>query len=112
MTEAVLNGARHPDIEHVQTRHRDALEAVADDVLWADGFILGTPENFGYMSGAMKYFLDRIYYDCSDKIDGMPYALYVCAGNDGTGAIRSVTTILQGLSVRQVQDTVPVHWRV
>lgn len=106
MTEAVLNGAQHEDIDKVHTRHRDALEAVADDVLWADGLILGTPENFGYMSGAMKYFLDRIYYECIDKVDGMPYALYVRAGNDGTGAIRSVTTILQGLSVRQVQDPV------
>ena len=105
MTEAVLRGARHQDVRHVQTRHREALEASADDLLWADGFVLGTPENFGYMSGAMKYFLDRIYYECIDKIDGMPYALYVRAGNDGTGAIRSVTTILQGLSVRQVQDT-------
>lgn len=106
MTEAVLSGARHADIENVQTRHRDALDATADDLLWADGFILGTPENFGYMSGALKYFLDRIYYECIDKVDGMPYALYVRAGNDGSGAIRSVTTILQGLSVRQVQDTV------
>ena len=104
MADAVIKGAEHPDIEGVEVRVRDALEASPDDVLWADGLLLGTPENFGYMSGAMKYFLDRVYYPCEDKIGGMPYALFVRAGNDGTGAISSITRILTGLSVKQVQD--------
>ena len=103
MADAVVKGAKHPDIEGVEVRVRDALEALPADVLWADGLILGTPENFGYMSGAMKYFLDRVYYPCEDKIGGMPYSLFVRAGNDGTGAITSVTRILTGLSVKQVQ---------
>lgn len=106
MADAVVRGATHPDIEGVEVRVCDALEASVDDVLWADGLILGTPENFGYMSGAMKYFLDRIYYPCEDKVGGMPYALFVRAGNDGTGAISSITRILTGLSVRQVQEPV------
>lgn len=104
MAEAVIKGARHPDIEGVDVRVRDALEATADDVIWANGLILGTPENFGYMSGAMKYFLDRVYYPCEDKLRGMPYALFIRAGNDGSGAISSITRILTGLSVKQVQD--------
>jgi multimeric flavodoxin WrbA len=58
------------------------------------------------MSGAIKYFLDRIYYPCEDKIDGMPYALFVCAGNDGTGAIKSITRILKGLAIKQIQEPV------
>jgi len=106
MADAVVKGAKHPDIDGVAVRVRDALEALPADVLWADGMILGTPENFGYMSGAMKYFLDRIYYPCEDKIGGMPYSLFVRAGNDGTGAITSITRILTGLSVKQVQDPV------
>ncbi len=106
MAEAVIKGAKHPDIEGVEVRVRDALEALPDDVLWADGFILGTPENFGYMSGAMKYFLDRVYYACEDKVGGIPYGLFVRAGNDGTGAINSITRILTGLSVKQVQEPV------
>ena len=106
MADAVIQGARHPDIEGVELRVRDALEALPDDVLWADGIILGTPENFGYMSGAMKYFLDRVYYACEDKVSGMPYGLFVRAGNDGTGAISSITRILTGLSVKQVQEPV------
>ncbi len=106
MAEAVVRGAENTDIGNVEVRLRDALDATSDDLKWANGFILGTPENFGYMSGALKVFLDRVYYDCIDQIDGMPYALFVRAGNDGNGAITSVTRILRGLSVRQVQETV------
>jgi multimeric flavodoxin WrbA len=56
------------------------------------------------MSGAMKYFLDRSFYDCVDRIDGRPYALFVRAGNDGAGAISSLRRILKGLSVKEVQQ--------
>jgi multimeric flavodoxin WrbA len=104
MAEAVIRGATHADIDGVEVRVKTALDADADDVLWADGFILGTPENFGYMSGAMKYFLDRIYYPCEGKISGRPWALFVRAGNDGTGAISSIRRILTGLAVREVQE--------
>ena len=106
MADAVNKGAKNPDINGVEVQVRDALEASADDVLWADGLLLGTPENFGYMSGAIKYFLDRIYYPCENKIDGMPYALFVGAGNDGTGAIKSITRILKGLAIKQIQEPV------
>lgn len=106
MAEAVIRGARSPEIGNVEVRTRTALEATAADLLWCDAFILGTPENFGYMSGAMKYFLDRSYYECLDRIDGRPCALFVRAGNDGTGAIASVQRILKGLAVREVQDPV------
>ena len=106
MAEAVIRGAQSPEIVNVEVRTRSALEATAADLLWCDAFILGTPENFGYMSGAMKYFLDRSYYECLDRIDGRPYALFVRAGNDGTGAIASLQRILKGLAVREVQDPV------
>ncbi|HSN52196.1 MAG TPA: NAD(P)H-dependent oxidoreductase [Woeseiaceae bacterium] len=106
MAEAVIRGARSPDIGNVDVRTRTALEATADDLLWCDAFILGTPENFGYMSGAMKYFLDRSFYECVDRIDGRPYALFVRAGNDGSGAISSLRRILKGLAVKEVQDPV------
>lgn len=106
MASAVLRGATSDLIENVTVRSLSPLDANADDVLWADGMILGTPENFGYMSGALKYFLDRIYYPCENRIEGMPYALFVRAGNDGTGAITSVRRILSGLALREVQEPV------
>ncbi len=106
MADAVIAGATHQDVAGVDVRVKSALDADADDLLWADGFILGTPENFGYMSGAMKYFLDRVYYPCENKINGRPYALFVRAGNDGSGAISSLRRILTGLAVREVQEPV------
>ena len=108
MAEAVIRGANNSDIEAVEVRVRSALEADAEDLLWADAFILGTPENFGYMSGAMKYFLDRVYYACEGKLNGLPYALFVRAGNDGTGAISSMRRILAGLAVKEVQEAILV----
>ena len=104
MAEAVIRGASADTIDGVTVRVRKALEADHEDLLWADGFILGTPENFGYMSGAMKYFLDRVFYPCEGQLEGRPWALFVRAGNDGTGAIASVRRILSGLGVREVQE--------
>jgi len=106
MAESVIRGATCNDVDGVEVRAKTALDADADDLLWADGFILGTPENFGYMSGAMKYFLDRVYYPCEGKLGGRPWALFVRAGNDGTGAISSIRRILTGLAVREVQEPV------
>lgn len=106
MADAVIAGARNNDIDGVEIRVRSALDAGAEDLKWCDGFILGTPENFGYMSGAMKYFLDRVYYDCEGKVNGRPFALFIRAGNDGSGAITSLRRILTGLGVREVQEPV------
>lgn len=106
MADAVIRGARSPEIDDVDLTVRDALDARSEDVLAADALILGTPENFGYMSGALKYFLDRIYYACLDRVGGLPYALFVSAGNDGSGAIGSVERILTGLAMRKVHETV------
>jgi multimeric flavodoxin WrbA len=108
MANAVIRGARHEDVDAVDVRVRSALDALSDDLHWADAFILGSPENFGYMSGACKYFLDRVYYDCEGKIDGKAFALFIKAGNDGSGAISSIRRILSGLNVKEVQEPVLV----
>ena len=104
MTDAVVSGASHEDIAGVDLRIHNPFEAGAEDVLWADGIILGTTENFGYMSGAMKDFFERIYYPCLDKTEGLPYALFIRAGNDGLGARTSIERIIKGLAWRAVQD--------
>ncbi len=106
MADAVVRGAANEDVDGVDVRHRSALDATSEDLLWCDAFILGTPENFGYMSGAMKYFLDRVFYECEGKMDGRAFALFVRAGNDGSGAISSMRRILKGLAVKEVQDPV------
>ena len=88
MARAVLDGARDPQIESVDVRFLRAASAGPDDLLWAHGLLLGTPENFGYMSGAMKDFFDRTFYPVEGRIQSLPYAAFVSAGNDGTGTRR------------------------
>ena len=97
LADAVIAGANDADISDVTVRVRRALEADVDDVRWANAIILGTPENFGYMSGALKDFFERIYYVVLDETPGLPYALFVKGGHDGEGSIRSVDRIVTGL---------------
>lgn len=104
MAEAVLRGAKAEEIDDVEVRMLQAFDAGVDDVLWADALILGTPENFGYMSGGMKDFLDRTFYPCEGKLEGMPYAIFISAGNDGTGAVNAIERIANGFAFRRVQE--------
>ncbi len=97
LVEAVLRGTEHPDIENVAARWVAPLEATAEDVLAADAIILGTTENLGYMSGALKDFFDRCYYPVLERKQGLPCALYIRAGLDGTGTRRAVESIVTGL---------------
>jgi len=103
MLEAVLAGARTDEIEGVDVQVRPALAATAVDVLGADGFVLGTPANIGYMSGALKHFFDCVYYPVLEATVGRPYGLYVHGASDTTGAVRGVETIIAGLQWKQVQ---------
>ncbi|MGQ0824279.1 MAG: flavodoxin family protein [Actinomycetota bacterium] len=102
LTDAVVAGASSDDVDGVEVAVRRAFDADADDVRQADAILLGTPENFGYMSGALKDFFERIYYVLLEETAGMPYGLYVKASTDGSGAVRSVERIVAGLKWRQV----------
>jgi len=104
LRDAVLAGAEHPDIEGVEVVVKAPLEAGPEDVLAAQAIVLGTTENLGYMSGALKDFFDRSYYPCLEETQGLPYALYIRAGHDGTGTRRGVETIVTGLRWRAVQE--------
>ncbi len=103
LSDAVVAGARDPAIQGVEVIERRPLEADPEIMLGVQGVIFGTTENFGYMSGALKDFFDRAYYPSLDKVNGLPYALFVKAGNDGTGTIAAVQKICTGLRLRQVQ---------
>lgn len=106
MLEAVLVGAHDHAVDGIDVRSISALEATADDVRRADGLLLGTPENFGYMSGALKHFFDSVFYELEGQTIGLPHGLFIKAGNDGSGALRSIEPLTTGLRWRLVQPPV------
>ena len=104
MAEAVARGAAsEPGVRVVVKR---CAEARPEDVLAADALILGTPENFGYIAGMMKDFLERVFYPCEGKVNGRPYALFVGAGLDGSGAVASVERIVTGLRLEKKAEPI------
>ncbi len=105
MAEAVYGGATDPELgAEVTVRLKWARDADDDDLRWAHGILLGTPENFGYMSGALKDFLDRTFYEVEGELSPLPCAIFVSAGNDGTGAVSSLRRIIGGYPFNEVQD--------
>lgn len=104
MTQAVVAGANSADINDVDVRCLRAQEAGPEDLLWAHALLIGTPENFGYMSGALKDFLDRTFYEVEGKLNPLPYALFISAGNDGTGAVRAMERIANGYPFVRAQE--------
>ncbi|HYU83880.1 MAG TPA: flavodoxin family protein [Kribbellaceae bacterium] len=121
LTDAVVAGAHDPELAGVDVVVRPALEATADDVLAADGYVLGTSANFGYMSGALKHFFDSTFLAVGGALDetggaaesagatkGRPYGLYVHGRYDLTGAIRSVMSITGALGWKQSYDVLEV----
>ena len=103
LAKAVLEGAKQePDIE---CRYKTAAEGTLEDLLWADGLLFGTPENFGYMSGMLKDFFDRTFYPAEPYAINLPYAVFISAGNDGTGAEREIDRIANGYPLRKVAET-------
>ena len=106
MAEAAVRGAAvEPAVRTVLLR---APDAQAEDVLGADGYLFATPENLASMSGLMKDFFDRTYYAGLDRINGRPYAVMVCAGSDGQGAIRQLERIALGWRLKPVAPPVLV----
>ena len=100
--EALESGLGHPDLEGIGFESVPALATTDDHVLRADGYVLLTPANFGYMSGALKHFFDRTYYTCEGAVVGRPYALCVHGDNDTSGAVNSVERITTGWGLQQV----------
>jgi multimeric flavodoxin WrbA len=123
LLESALAGAQDDAIEGVEVVVRSALEATADDVLAADGYLLGSTANFGYMSGALKHFFDSTFLDIGGSLgtDGSaasgtggkkPYGLFVHGRYDTTGAVRSVLSIAGALPWRQAADVLEVMGEV
>jgi multimeric flavodoxin WrbA len=103
LATAAADGAA--DTEAVETTLRAANETLPDDLLAADAYLFVFPENLAAISGEMKAFFDRCYYPCLGKIEGRPYAIIVCAGSDGSNAVRQAERIATGWRLRKVADS-------
>lgn len=108
LLQAVLDGTRAEGIDGVEVVVRPALTASEIDVLEADGVLLGTPANLGYVSGALKHFFDRVYYPCLDATVGRPFGAWVHGNDDVAGAARAIEKITTGLRWRATQAVVEV----
>jgi multimeric flavodoxin WrbA len=108
LLEAALAGARDDAIEGVEVLVRPALVAADVDALEADGYLLATTANIGYISGALKHFFDRVYYPCLEATRGRPYAAYVHGNLDTAGAVRAIETITTGMQWRPVAPVLTV----
>ncbi|MEM6986895.1 MAG: flavodoxin family protein [Pseudomonadota bacterium] len=111
--DAARRGLIHPDVEGPGADCFEPLDATPQHLLEARAVLIGTTENFGYMSGLVKDFFERTYYTCEGQTEGMPYAVYIRAGRDGTGTVRAITGICQGMGWRPVQEPLLLHgeWR-
>ena len=108
LLEAALAGARDDAISDVEVLVRPALVASVVETLEADGYLLATPANIGYISGALKHYFDTVYYPCLEATQGRPFAAYVHGNLDSTGAVRAIETITTGLKWRAVAPVLTV----
>ncbi len=113
LAAAIERGAHHPDIDNVEVKRMAPLQAGPDDIRACDAIILFTTENLGYMSGAMKDFFDRSYYPVLEEKQGLPCAIVIRAGHDGTGTRRALESILTGLHWKMAQEplTLRGEWK-
>ncbi|MEW6348127.1 MAG: NAD(P)H-dependent oxidoreductase [Thermodesulfobacteriota bacterium] len=102
LSAAVEEGARK--VLDVRVERKKAAQVTAADIEQCRMLVVCSPEYFGYMAGAVKDLFDRTYEAVRQRIRGKPYALVICAGNDGTGALNSIERILKGCGVRRVQE--------
>ena len=107
LAEAVRDGAQAET--GVETTLQRAFDTTIDDLLNCHGLLLGTPENFGFMSGALKDFFDRTYYPAEGRTLGLPYAVFISAGNDGSGAVRQIERIATGYGWKRVAEPLIVQ---
>jgi len=104
MAKAVTEGAA--GIENTELIVRRAFDATLEDLLYCDGIAIGTPENFGYMSGLIKDFFDRTFYPAQGRVFKKPYVVFISAGNDGRGAQNSIERIALGYPLKKVYEPV------
>ncbi len=106
MAEAVARGAG--EFQGVTVVLKRALETTARDLVECHGLVIGSPEYFGYMAGAVKDLFDRTYEELRGhkKIFRKPYCIFISAGNDGQGALNHIERICVGFQFKKIHQPV------
>ena len=106
MAQSFADGATRE--ENITVVLKKAEDATLEDLLQCHAIGIGSPEYFGTMAGMIKDFFDRTFVAAEEQTIGLPFVLFVCAGNDGRGAIRQIERIAEGYKWKKVQE----HLRV
>lgn len=99
LSEAAETGAREAAREMdepLQIERLAAADATPEHLRQAHGYVFCAPENLASLSGAMKEFFDRNYYEVLEQLAGRPYGLAIAAGTDGDNARRQLERIATG----------------
>ena len=97
--------AREEDVDLI---FKKAGNAILDDLLRCNAIAIGSPEYFGTMAGMIKDFFDRTFASAQEKTIGLPFVLFVCAGNDGRGAITQIEKIAAGYKWRKALEHIRI----
>jgi NAD(P)H dehydrogenase (quinone) len=96
MAMAVADGARKVSDTKVTVKSVD--RAKLEDLLDADGIILGSPTYYGDMSGRLKEFIDTSY-KIHGKLKGKVGGAFTSAGGTACGAETTLLAMLHALLI-------------
>jgi NAD(P)H dehydrogenase (quinone) len=96
MAHAVAEGAKQ--VQGVEVVVKKVDETEFEDLLNADGIIVGSPTYYGLMSGKVKTLFDKTV-DIHGKLAGKVGAAFTSSGGTASGAETTLLSILKAMLV-------------
>lgn len=96
MAEAVVKGVQ--SVEGVECEYKPVTEVTNDDLIAADGIIVGSPTYFGQMAAEVKRMFD-ISNAIYGKLDGKVGAAFTTVGAAGCGHETTNLSILTAMLI-------------
>lgn len=96
MARSVADGVAK--VEGVDLEIKKVDSADLEDLIRADGIILGSPTYYGQMSGKLKSFIDKSV-EIHGKLEGKAGGAFTSAGGSGGGAETTLLSIIQSMLI-------------
>jgi NAD(P)H dehydrogenase (quinone) len=96
MAFAVAEGAR--EVEGIDVQVKKVDKATNEDLLKADGIIVGSPTYYGQMSSKIKAMFDESV-KIHEKLEGVVGAAFTSSGGVASGAETTIISILEAMLV-------------